>query len=615
MANISFASVKTLANAFGAVLKRFPLEMLFAVIGAVAAIQGTLPDHSNNDTQWIRLVMTCNLGLVFSLSATTFTASLRTVPAVTWTLRLLVVAGAVVYFLNLPPELVKKEVFRFFLLAAAGHLLVSVAPFWERGNIGSFWYYNKTLFLRFLTAVLYSAVLFAGLAVALLALNELFALDIPDYRYLQLWIVIAAIVNTALFLAGVPKDPFLSEEIYPRALQVFTQYILIPLVSVYVLILLAYEIKILIQWDLPRGWVSNLIIAFAVVGVLSLLLVFPVRNSSENKWIVWFAKVFHWLLLPLVALLFVAIGTRLAEYGFTEARFIVLATGVWLLFTAIYYLSGRQENIKMIPASLIVFILVTVTLAFPVSLSSQQKRMLSILERNQLLERAANGKVQVKTATTELPLEDRQELTSIVNYLYRTYGREPFGAHFRSVPQRPAGANLYSREFADSLLSGIGTSPAYGNSRFGKTSNSHHFTIGLPGSHVLPANGFDYLISTPSSEQSFRGTRRMQAGEHVIEETFSRDDLRITLTIDDTDSLHFELKSLLPDLVNRHAGRGEHRLTIDPVEASMERETNRYRVRLYLSEMSGSAEVNAATGTVHFDRINLKISYLLEFKN
>lgn len=107
----------------------------------------------------------------------------------------------------------------------------------------------------------------------------------------------------------------------------------------------------------------------------------------------------------------------------------------------------------------------------------------------------------------------------------------------------------------------------------------------------------------------------MQAGEHVIEETFSRDDLRITLTIDDTDSLHFELKSLLPDLVNRHAGRGEHRLTIDPAEASMERETNRYRVRLYLSEMSGSAEVNAATGTVHFDRINLKTSYLLEFKN
>src|SRR3546814_3285549 len=64
----------------------------------------------------------------------------------------------------------------------------------------------------------------------------------------------------------------------------------------------AYEMRIS-DWSSDvcssdLGWVSNLIIAFAVAGVLSLLLVFPVRHSTGNKWILWYGKVFHWILLP-----------------------------------------------------------------------------------------------------------------------------------------------------------------------------------------------------------------------------------------------------------------------------------------------------------------------------
>src|SRR3546814_18791287 len=149
-------------------------------------------------------------------------------------------------------------------------------------------------------------------------MDVLFVIDFPDERYFQVWSIIAAIFNTSMFLAGVPERTLQSDQIYPRTLQIFTQYVLIPLVSVYVLILLAYELKILVQWDLPRGWVSNLIIAFAVAGVLSLLLVFPVRHSTGNKWILWYGKVFHWLLLQLAALLFLALGTRLADYDRTS---------------------------------------------------------------------------------------------------------------------------------------------------------------------------------------------------------------------------------------------------------------------------------------------------------
>lgn len=46
-----------------------------------------------------------------------------------------------------------------------------------------YWNYCKTLCLRILTAGLYTAVLWGGLAIALAALDNLFGVDIPEKRY------------------------------------------------------------------------------------------------------------------------------------------------------------------------------------------------------------------------------------------------------------------------------------------------------------------------------------------------------------------------------------------------------------------------------------------------
>src|SRR3546814_13807325 len=126
--------------------------MLFAVTGAWAAIQTTFPEHRFDDTNWIRLIMSCNLGLVFSLSASTFAASLRTVPWLSWLLRVFVVVLVAGYYFTLPAELLAQGIYRFFLLAAAGHLLLAVAPFWELGHTNHFWFYLQSSFFSFLTS-------------------------------------------------------------------------------------------------------------------------------------------------------------------------------------------------------------------------------------------------------------------------------------------------------------------------------------------------------------------------------------------------------------------------------------------------------------------------------
>ena len=102
---------------------------------------------------------------------------------------------------------------------------------------------------------LYSAVLFAGIAAALAAIDNLLNIQVAGHAYSRLWIVIAFVFNTWFFLGGVPQDLNELEQRrdYPRGLKVFSQFILIPLVAVYATILMVYFARILISGQWPTG--------------------------------------------------------------------------------------------------------------------------------------------------------------------------------------------------------------------------------------------------------------------------------------------------------------------------------------------------------------------------
>ena len=111
---------------------------------------------------------------------------------------------------------------------------------------------------------------------------------------------------------------------YPQILKFFTQFVLIPLLLIYVTILYFYAGKILINWELPRGWVSYLILIFSLFGLLSFLLVHPIAQKKENLWIYSFNRWFYFVLIPLIGLLFWAILYRINLYGITHGRYYVL---------------------------------------------------------------------------------------------------------------------------------------------------------------------------------------------------------------------------------------------------------------------------------------------------
>ena len=111
---------------------------------------------------------------------------------------------------------------------------------------------------------------------------------------------------------------------YPKGLKNFTQYVLLPLISLYLVILICYEAKILVTLSLPVGWVSYLVLVFAIFGILSFLLVHPIATQTANLWMRTFNRWFYFLLIPLLGLLFWAILYRINLYGFTHERYYVL---------------------------------------------------------------------------------------------------------------------------------------------------------------------------------------------------------------------------------------------------------------------------------------------------
>ena len=452
-------SLHILGTAVAQVCRRFLLPVVATIIGTLAAMY--LIDLGNEEVQpYIKIVMTCMLGLPLLLALCLWAETRSTTPALAaqsdadtsngdkptnngQNQSISIIAQAVgvvlllayygsLYSLDIDSDpLGQFVVTRFVLLWLAVHFAVSIAPFLGRGNIQGFWQYNQLLFTRFLTAFLYSFVLFVGLSVALLAIENLFNVDIDEDNYVRLFVFIAGIFNTIFFLAGVPRhiEQLDQDNSYPFGLKVFTQYVLIPLVTIYLSILYAYAVKILIEWQLPDGWVSYLILSFSVVGILAILLVYPIRHQAENAWIRSYRRFFFLALIPLVVLLYVAIMRRIIDYGFTENRYFVFVLAGWLAFTALYFNISKQRNIKILPLSLCLVALLSSFGpwgVFDVSRRSQQNRLSDLLRQNNMLD--AQGKALATPPS--VPDSARNLIADQLRYLANNHGAAALQPYF-----------------------------------------------------------------------------------------------------------------------------------------------------------------------------------------
>ena len=327
-------------------------------------------------------------------------------------------------------ETMVLEVFGY---ALASHLLVAFLPFFRKNTLNGFWQYNKSLFLRAFTTILYTGVLFAGLSGAIAAIQELFDVEFTGKIFAYLWFVMAFPVSALIFCAGVPLaddiDALESSSDLPSGLRLFVQFVLLPLVVVYLCILYAYMGKIILSWTLPQGWVTILIMAFSVIGMLAMLLVHPFQQLTEHAWIKVITKNYYRSLLPLLVLQYVAIFTRISDYGFTSARWAVVAITAWLTFITVYKVFFKGKNIILIPSTL--FIVAILFLIGPlshksISVWSQTAKINRLVKTLNLIDAKGKLKVYKANATTDSLMGEIYSATRYLNRNHQCTGLEPY---------------------------------------------------------------------------------------------------------------------------------------------------------------------------------------------
>ncbi|THV62356.1 DUF4153 domain-containing protein [Chryseobacterium candidae] len=389
-------------NRANEVIFRYPMVLVMALLASVAVICIVEIERSEI-TSYIKFIICSCLGisLMFALKMLSQRIGKEL---------LLQVSGIIfliVFYCILPDKKNNfTEVYAYTIAVTAllSHLLVSFVPFLEKDRELRFWQYNKNLFINIFLTVIFTGVLTGGVELAILAVDKLFDFNFHDRIYRDTFFVLAIFGSSFIFLLFNDKglNNLEKDGTYPVVLKFFTQFILIPLLLIYVTILYFYSVKILINWQLPRGWVSYLVLAYSIVGILALLLVHPLKEENAKSWVRIFSKAFYYTIAPLIILLFTAIFTRILEYGYTEPRYFVLLLALWLLIIVVYFIFNKKATIKFIPVSLFLFgvfaLIFPYLNAFSVAKRSQKTELMNILNQYQLM---SAGKINFQQKVTD----------------------------------------------------------------------------------------------------------------------------------------------------------------------------------------------------------------------
>ena len=440
--------IKKFREVFGKtddILREYSMVLVMAFLAAISAIYYINYDYNSREYSFVYV----KFGLVASLGISVMYA-LKMLSQRFGKEILLQLTGIIFlvsfYFLLPTQEKQFTEVYAFLLIPTfiLSHLLVSFIPFLGKNRELSFWQYNKNLFINiFLTAV-FTGVLTGGIMLAIAAVDNLFDFHFNSRFYSYTFSFLSIFGSTFIFLLFNEKGLAYLEknDDYPVILKFFTQYVLVALLLIYAVILYFYSAKILINWELPRGWVSCLILAYSVVGILAILLVHPLKQDSTKSWVKIFSKNFYYTLVPLIILLFVAIFTRILEYGYTEPRYFVLIIALWLTTVVLYFMFIRKQTIKFVPMSLFVFGLFSVMVpylnTFSVAKRSQKNELMKTLIRKNILE---DGKINFDK---KISGEDADEISDKFNFLAKRNENEFLISILPTEPKKK-----FEKELAD----------------------------------------------------------------------------------------------------------------------------------------------------------------------
>jgi hypothetical protein len=405
-------SVRVVAVEAWSALRRFPETLVVSLASGAVIVWLVHQGREVEGREAMRFVATLSLGIPVSFA---FAAALERAGArlgrVVAAIGLALLLAAHFAVTRDDPEAVYTM--RLLHVSLAAHLLVAFLPY-AREAAGC-WEWNARLFTRFALALVFSGIVYLGLVASIATAQGLLGVPVAAQTYMDLYVAVAFGFNTWFFLAGVPQPLPAADDPAspPRELRVLVTFVLIPLVSIYLVILYLYVGRIVVLREWPRGTIGYIVSAFSIVGLLTLLLGHPMRRDAQ-AWFSRYARAFGAALVPLVVLLVLGAWRRVSDYGLTESRYLLLALGGWIGIVGTWLAFSRRLDVRMIPMTLFAATVLTAAGpwgAYAVSWRSQLGRLEGLIAAHQL------STVGEGAAEADVGFEDRKQISSILDYL------------------------------------------------------------------------------------------------------------------------------------------------------------------------------------------------------
>lgn len=284
-----------------------------------------------------------------------------------------------------------------------------------------------TAFKSFFNSLLFSGVLFLGVSLIITA-TDLLLFRVDEKVYAHSANLIMVLFAPIYFLSLIPIYPGVSDgslpserleerderiaksSSCPKFLEILISYIIIPLLSMYTVILVIY-----IATNITgKFWTDNRLEPMFVGYAITVILIYILASRLGNKFAALFRKIFPKILVPIVLFQIVSSVIRTMDTGIMHGRYYVILFGIFAAITGILlsFLPVRKNGI--VAALLIVFSVISIVPpvdAFTISRSNQLGMLESTLVKNNMLK---ENKVIPNPA---VPEADRKVISDTINYL------------------------------------------------------------------------------------------------------------------------------------------------------------------------------------------------------
>lgn len=412
-------------------LKRFPITLFFTIALTCYLCYFVSNHDENKKLNWI-IGYYLSVGTLLSLTLHLWCEEMkRIIPkiAVQAGMHLLLILDAI-YLYSYSYE---KSFTEIGIAHGAGILAIGLSVFFlsffkEKNDIPS-WNFALSSITACVTANVIGCIMSGGICFLILSVHKLFDLSIDSTCYLYIVILCNVCLSMFLFLGLLPQK---QEKHNTRPLQHsffngVIHYLFLPLTGGYLIVLYIYALRILINWELPIGWVSWLVITLMTGCIVIEFGLYPSRMAQQKRTDNLIARWLPLFVLPLLFLMTIGIIRRFNDYGVTINRLYLITLNIWCYFVCITLIIIKAKRISWIPISFsLVFLLTSVLPVNYASITRQiiQKEVNQTIIHQKPMQNLPLSQEQYNQWLKTFSPEQARQINEKFIYLYEWFGKE-----------------------------------------------------------------------------------------------------------------------------------------------------------------------------------------------